>query len=339
MDNFAQNVPGWGGNTPVWQYVCYKDSYEFQGTCKQPNGYIPEAGHEKKCADGDDNDGDGLKDCYDPDCHLSPSCCIDPDKTSQNISSSSWDKSFLVKGYVLGWWGQYTDDWVGQPGEEKFGVRSDYCSDKGDNWAKVDQCNGENCYLREMSCEAIGPNTLTATGAYKCPDGCSNGICKKTGEFLLAKDCSDSDCVDNNKTGPQGAKCCFIDNNCNGGVGAICGNNNECVETACDDLKDNDGDNQTDCEDPSCQDKTCGRDSVCSGGTCKALPGPGKAQLPDVPVVKIFTYKDILDELNKCEVIKQEGVCNTICGTKKCAFADGGRNTCSESGSTKCTCC
>jgi len=55
--------------------------------------------------------------------------------------------------------------------------------------------------------------------------------------------------------------------------------------------------------------------------------------------VQIYSYKDFLEELNKCELKKEAGVCDIVCGTKTCIFADGGRNSCSEPGSTKCTCC
>jgi len=344
INNFTQEVPEWGGSTPVWQYACYKSgqNYQFQGTCQQPNGYVPEAGHEKECADNTDNDGDGLKDCYDPDCHLSPSCCIDPDKTAQELNSSSWDKSFLVKGFVLGWWGQYTDDWIGQAGEEKFGVRSDYCSDKSNNWAKVDQCNGEDCYLREMSCETIGPITLTTTGAYKCPDGCVNGICKKVGEFLEAKDCLDSGCVADKKQGPQGAQCCFTNNDCNNGtgVGAICVNtNNECKETTCNDGIDNDGDGLADCEDLDCNALPCSKEGVCYNKQCLTQKGPEQATIVIAPEVKIFSYLQLLQEINKCQVVKEEGACNNVCKDKTCLFADGGRKSCTDPSSTKCTCC
>jgi hypothetical protein len=150
-------------------------------------------------------------------------------------------------------------------------------------------------------------------------------------------DCQDNDCSSQNKNGPLGAECCLITANCNGT--ATCGADNECHETVCDDSKDYDNDNRTDCEDSDCNLKQCGDKMMCLDYECKGDPGPGKAEIMKKEKVQIFSYAQLLNELNKCEVVKEEGVCNNICGEYKCVFADGGRKACSEEGSTKCTCC
>ncbi len=153
----------------------------------------------------------------------------------------------------------------------------------------------------------------------------------------VGADCFDYDCYSQKKTGPNGAQCCSTDSDCT--QGAICGQDHECHETICDANVDNDKDNLTQCLDPDCNGKTCDDKMVCSSGICSGVKGPGQASLPQEIFVQIFTYKSLLEELNKCELKIGTGVCNTICGTKMCVFADGGRNSCSEEGSTKCTCC
>ena len=257
------------------------------------------------CNDGFDNDADSLIDCSDPNC-----------KGKTGPPHLACDKNNV--------WGCE----IGKTGicQDYFNEGETNCEDKYDNDGdSLADCYDPDCIDQDVCKSWIAPNWWGPQTETHHAGG---------------DDCRDHDCYSTNEVGPQGAQCCDPSAASSCETGAVCEQTEwECVEITCDDGIDNDGDNQTDCVDPSCQDKSCGESSVCSNGVCKALPGPGKAQLPDVPVVKIFTYKDILEELNKCEVIKQEGVCNTICGTKKCAFADGGRNTCSEGGSTKCTCC
>jgi len=78
---------------------------------------------------------------------------------------------------------------------------------------------------------------------------------------------------------------------------------------------------------------------ICSNNVCTDIKGPGQAAFQENIFVQIYSYKDFLEELNKCELKKEAGVCDIVCGTKTCIFADGGRNSCLEEGSTKCTCC
>jgi hypothetical protein len=159
--------------------------------------------------------------------------------------------------------------------------------------------------------------------------------------LLEGVDCTDLNCIDS--TGPEGSKCCLTDDDCPGGA---CGENFECYETNCADKTDNDGNTLADCQDPLCDNKFCKdsalQDFICVKEECVGFPKPPKAPImPQEPKQLIFSYKEILQELNKCQVIKEEGTCNDICANNNqvCILADAGTRTCNQEGSSKCTCC
>lgn len=51
------------------------------------------------------------------------------------------------------------------------------------------------------------------------------------------------------------------------------------------------------------------------------------------------SYSALVSYLQEAEVVREESICNTLCGQrgKECLFADGGEKTCSEVAS-QCTC-
>jgi len=353
VNEFNQDVDGWG-ETNFKQYACKYEDYEFKGKCEIPLSYIPEEGHEINCNDGQDEDEDNKTDCEDYDCHYKEECCIDSDYTPLNLELNVDDPSYYIKGNVKAWWLSWTDDWMGSAGEEMFGSRTDFCSDSSQNWAKVNSCKGPDCYLRESSCSQFEDKvTIPGLNSYDCPWGCFYGRCL-TEEFCgngiddngdNMTDCQDYYCDGEN--GCEFAKelSCFdsFDNDAD--------NLTDCqdpdchfwklgvIETLCNNGNDDNCNGFIDCADDNCNEKACGKQMICSNNVCTDIKGPGQAAFQENIFVQIYSYKDFLEELNKCELKKEAGVCDIVCGTKTCIFADGGRNSCLEEGSTKCTCC
>jgi hypothetical protein len=213
-----------------------------------------------------------------------------------------------------------------------------------DNINKIYSCSEEGLVCKNGLCK------IDYGQACNNDNDCNSGVCEDNicqlfatpntgvlGTWSTGKDCRDANCVAIEANGPLGAQCCLNTANCN--ESAVCGSDWECHETVCDDGKDYDNDNRTDCEDSDCNLKQCGDKMMCLDYECKGDPGPGKAEIMKKEKVQIFSYAQLLNELNKCEVVKEEGVCNNICGEYKCVFADGGKKACSEEGSKKCTCC
>lgn len=178
---------------------------------------------------------------------------------------------------------------------------------------------------------------------FSCSDNqiCLNGNCLTT----IGTDCYDYDCE--GKIGPTNRTCCNPYENY---PGAEC-ENRELKEDNCADGRDNDNNGLTDCNDPDCNGIYCGETSNTRSscnynqetkeGSCVSAPKAEKApqNVQQREVKPIFNYNDFLTALHDAVVIKQEGICNNICGENNriCIFADGGRNTCQEV-STKCTC-
>jgi len=202
------------------------------------------------CANGDDDDGDGLVDCLDPDC--SQALCDDGDPHTNSRCISGGCRA-VVEGN---------------------------CSDGIDNDGDGDgDCADFNCQGR--SCADMDPCTATATGETPvCRDGRCAGsieICCDDGLDNNANgltDCEDSSCRGRECTGPEGT----------GGVGRCY--RDRCVgitETACGDGIDNDEDGLVDCADADCRDVSCNDSPYCNGEDCRCLNGECTPQTPSDP--------------------------------------------------------
>ena len=307
-----------------------------QDGCLKPEGCLCQYNEELTCDDGFNNDNDGnmiIDVCAQQDF---PQVCNSP---------------LCVGGQYLSLCGSYfaaleavsnpctpgTKKIIINPGVDQVIVCVPQICQTTDDCEAGRTCklvqNQSLCVLNEEPGEGKTTETITDEFLIKYEE--INDI--DDSGYLLHTDCIDSDCVDANATGPNKAQCCSTDSDCS--AGAVCGEDNECHETICDKAVDNDKDNLTQCEDPDCNLKQCDDMMICSGNVCTGIKGPGQAALQEKIFVQIFSYKQLLEELNKCQLKTGTGVCNTICGTQKCIFADGGRNSCSEEGSTKCTCC
>jgi hypothetical protein len=159
-------------------------------------------------------------------------------------------------------------------------------------------------------------------------------VCTEGGEILncqLDMESEKTECT----AGDEGVDC--LDSDCQLYLKGV-------TETSCSDGKDNDGDCLTDCQDEDCNNIVCGGTAgapfVCSNQECKPIASPGQA--PTVLVEKkLFSYNNLLEELNKCTVEKSQtpNTCDNLCLDKTCVFANAGTKTCQEEGSNICTCC
>ncbi|MBT3814694.1 hypothetical protein HOE37_02360 [Candidatus Woesearchaeota archaeon] len=163
---------------------------------------------------------------------------------------------------------------------------------------------------------------------------CSSEFEVKYKQFICPLGCDDGSCVcDSNAQCPEGFSC-------NGNATTI----KHCYppEDVCFGEIDEDNDGLTDCEDDDCNLQSCSSqtESVCYNNQCVSAPKAGLAPIePQEPPQLIYSYKEILEELNKCQVVKEEGICDEICANqnKVCIFTNAGQ--CDQEGSSKCTCC
>jgi len=117
-----------------------------------------------------------------------------------------------------------------------------------------------------------------------------------------------------------------------------------CYENlACNDGLDNDADELIDCADPDCDGLQYATDYICVNGVPTYLPydaPEATVTTYEIPIV-IDTYEDFLLALNQGEVISNiDNTCNDACNAigQTCIFAEAGKNICSGSGSSICTC-
>jgi hypothetical protein len=265
--------------------------------------------------------------------------CNDPDRSYSPHYSADWqnfnEESLFTQTKVTRRQLAIEDRCLSFSGQKK--IYEAYCYNQTRISGKAMDCpDGTSC--DEGACE-IPPTQEMLSDDPDNPSPNMSGVTETELPPFPGTDCFDSDCIGVNKTGPNNALCCSRDSDCN--EGAVCGIDNECKETICNDKVDNDGDgiDKIDCQDPDCNNKQCGDGLICSNNVCTGIRGPGQARIQSEAIVPIFSYKELLNELNKCELKEGTGSCDSICGTQTCIFADGGRNSCSESGSTKCTCC
>jgi hypothetical protein len=338
-----------GDKTPTeWNYDCSsdclgcleKDDAEFADcldvTCDErisgPENQTCEFDKELTCDDGFDNDGDEdlLVGVCDGSMEYQGYLCCEYD------SDCDWDTELCINNMCL-------DNPLVPPDDDDH---NQFCVELGYHEVKELGDGSVVCIYDEMDelCNDGIDNDFngkTDSEDNFCPEGGTNPLVNYVPIINGGIDCLDSDCYLENKTGPNKAQCCSTDLDCS--PGAICGADNECHETICND-GDNDKDNQSDCLDSDCDAKKCGGTStwpmVCSKGECKNLATPGLAPTETIITETIFSYNDILAILHEGVVFKEEGICDEICKSKSktCIFADGGRKTCAEEGSTRCTC-
>jgi hypothetical protein len=320
---------------------------------------------EFSCIDGIDNEDvpDGLIDCQDDDCNEiivgsnNETCefaeeltCNDGFDNDDDIAQCLKPDNNLISCQQAGF------SWISETIYDsvctnKAGV-GDSCNSNNDCFWQPNfifsgnSCVNNKCVAHQDIYALLGPSPDTCSDSNECveqkqckPIAISyiTGACDCMN--LSGIDCQDSDCI--GSTGPNASKCCSTDEDCSGG---LCGENFECYETNCVDQIDNDLNNLTDCEEPYCVGQICGgttsNPQYCIQGACVSLPEAGLAPIePQEPPQLIYSYKEILEELSLCQVVKEEGTCNEICANqnKVCIFANAGQ--CDQEGSSKCTCC
>gem|GEM_PF-4619149 len=228
---------------------------------------------------------------------------------------------------------------------------SGFCSGKIGDQCSPDPSQGYRCgpglaCVGQGICASTEPDCLSDSDC-TAPKTCARHKCElPVINFTLlpqgGTDCFDTDCK--GKKGIGGSNCCFSDNDCQ--EGTTCGPSHQCIEMNCQNGLDEDMDNSTDCQDPDCERVRCGgtdRDpKVCYNSKCQSFAKAGNAPVSAIPNITFITYSDLLNFLHKGIVIKADepSSCNLICfkAGLVCGFAQGGMNTCSETGSTKCTC-
>jgi uncharacterized protein YbaR (Trm112 family) len=222
-------------------------------------------------------------------------------------------------------------------------------------WGEICEEN-EDCYSNMCNknnliyvCDGGEENDFCGeyyTDFLKCEPGlyCKEVVGQQDYEGLCSiatgTDCQDSDCLGSN--GPYGAACCLSNNDC--GTGAVCNLDiNECQETNCmSNSASEDGDVFVNCQDPDCNGKICSNKphGNCNQGKCVTWFAPGSAPSSKIVTVPLFSYKEMLQMLNGCNVVRGFGTGDYLCGTSSsCVFSQGGRISCSEEGATYATCC
>ncbi|MDX9723630.1 MAG: hypothetical protein RBU37_22980, partial [Myxococcota bacterium] len=242
---------------------------------------VESAKQEWFCDNAQDDDGDGMIDCADPDCGNDLNCqgakesnCSDGLDDDNDGNADCLDED--CDGRSCGLYGQACNAQQCQC-PSGFSTESQ-CGDNQDNDCdgKVD-CFDEDC-LGQPACDDVESN-------------CSNGEDDDDDGFI---DCADSDC-EAQSCGEHGRLCeggvCACpgasfetncdddsDDDCDGDIDcddSDCVGSPDCigVESVCDDGLDNDGDSMSDCMDPDCASKSCGPHGlICSSSAC-VCPG------------------------------------------------------------------
>jgi len=249
---------------------------------------------EQACADGSDNDCDGLADCADSTCAGQPcgmggtcsgTTCVCPaaGNMPQAVESLCGDGLDNDCDGV-------TDCADPSCANVGCGTSGRICvADAGGC-----QCGG-NGGVREGSeslCGDLADNDCD--GETDCADDTCNGAtCRANGFICMAMVCA---CTGNGGTPqPGGETSCTdgFDNDCDGMSDCAdtscdlvsCGAGCRCVmgakrEEACTDTMDNDGDGQQDCADPDCNSVACGMNGLrCSTGACRCVVDGGTVQM------------------------------------------------------------
>jgi len=296
-----------------WDAIC-ADTFENQcgGTCGDPD---PEV----ECADGADNDNDGLIDCADADCFGDPNC-VGPGaefNCSNNLDDDldglvdCDDPDCLLDPVCLAPQPEICDNGLDDDGDgdidcDDVDCAFDLSCDAGDGDCCVDNgsagCDdevGEDCVC------AADPFCCQVEWDGICADAYENqcgGVC--TGVEVCDNgndddadglaDCDDPDCALDPSCAP------VAETNCDNGLdddadGLIDCDDTDClfdpaclpdpVESACGDLIDNDGDGLIDCADPDCaaapECNVPGTETNCANGLDDDIDGLIDCSDPD----------------------------------------------------------
>ena len=218
------------------------------------------------CADGRDNDCDGLADCADPTCHpvgnaLGQTCDANGTRCSPALAGGSTCTVCAPGGDPLN----------AQPrGAETK------CADNLDNDCdgRVD-CQDATCASSTLTCDATGKQ-CTAALVCRCPDSsgfetvCSDG---QDNDCDGKVDCSDNNCQPSGTTPGKACGTAGLGLACNAAGACACTGNGgapQARETSCNDGFDNDCDGLADCADPDCQPTTVGT----LANACRSTPVP-----------------------------------------------------------------
>ncbi len=211
---------------------------------------------ELRCGDFQDNDGDNLQDCLDPDCAEqdcseagSPGCRCEPCpgggcptgevKCEDGIDNDGDAQADCADPDCDGLRCWNTDGCVCARGLATEGAGS--CGDGVDN----DHDNALDCADSDCAGRSCGTGCGCANGvAVELPANCGDGV-DNDGDGKI--DCADPDCA--------AASC---------GQGCVCENLLPTeTASACGDGNDNDGDSLTDCADLDCTEDSCGIGCLC----------------------------------------------------------------------------
>lgn len=209
-----------------------------------PDCSVPPASEQPglTCADGLDNDCDGVMDCDDPDCDTDVTCVV-----------TGCDNDALCDA-----------------GEDCNNCPGDCVAASGASCGNgvCEAGDGEDCVTCPADCN--GKQNGKVSNRFCCggggginPVGCTDARCTKE-SFA---------CTD----GAAGASCCGdgvcngVESGCNCAVDCGPAESNESVGSTCRDGLDNDCDGQADCDDPDCDaDVTCAVTSCDNDGVCDA---------------------------------------------------------------------
>ena len=199
-------------------------------------------GTEMKCNDQMDNDGDGKKDCNDPDCSSASNC----------TSSMSENPGFC-------------DDGKDNDNDGKTDCNDPECqgADCGPGYNGYKDAVCENMVCVEKNCKDMDDDDNDGKKNCMDPDCSMSSHCMSSSTESMCTDGKDND-TDGN------ADC--TDGDCIGTM--ACTANGE-SDLDCDDGKDNDMDGKTDCLDPGCVGQDCDvkgspyGGAVCHMNSCK----------------------------------------------------------------------
>jgi putative metal-binding protein len=288
---------------------------------------------ETDCADGHDNDCDGLADCGDPDCATSTYAC----KNATFPTAPGWICSAAQST---------CSTCTGNGGASESAEAT--CGDGFDNDCDgTTDCGDVNC--RNQACNAFGMKCTNNVSANTCTV-CSAAPAEQPKE-LSCGDAVDNDCdgrldcadVDCQPAGATPGKSCGASGRlCTAAGACACSGNGgvaEAAEATCGDGKDNDCDGLADCTDPDCQPAgafaggACGANGrLCTAaGACACSGNGGVAQAAEA------SCSDGFD--NDCDGTTD--CADTTCAGVACTISLGGGLTTAGacSATTKvCTC-
>ncbi len=229
------------------------------------------------CANGLDDDGDGLIDCFDPNCYTNPVCA----NNTETLCADGVDND--SDGYTDCLDSDCLNDPACQNVETNCSDNVDNDNDGDTDCDDSDCANAAACQPVETQCDDGFDNDQDGDTDCADSDCASQSYCETTESTCDDEfdndgdgdiDCADSDCASDNICETTESTC--DDEFDNDGDGAVdcadsdCSSETYCetTETICDDDFDNDGDGDIDCDDSDCtDDASCiGPETNCNNG-------------------------------------------------------------------------